>query len=137
VKNLCIAVKEQGGKVIFLRKLVPGGASRSYGIEVAKLAGLPPEVVARARELLQNLESGELDDAGRPRVAVRQTGRKGASAGQLGLFVAEPAPALQASSPSLTPAQQKALDTLKAVTIDRMTPLDALNLLARLQRELE
>jgi DNA mismatch repair protein MutS len=137
VKNLCIAVKEQGGKVIFLRKLVPGGASRSYGIEVAKLAGLPPEVVARARELLQNLESGELDDAGRPRVAVRQPARRGASAGQLGLFVAEPAPALQPSSAALSPAQQKVLDTLKAVTIDRMTPLDALNLLARLQRELE
>jgi DNA mismatch repair protein MutS len=138
VKNLCIAVKEQGGKVIFLRKLVPGGASRSYGIEVAKLAGLPPEVVARARELLQNLESGELDDAGRPRVAVRQPVRKGASsAGQLGLFVAEPAPALQASAPAVPPSHQKVLETLKAVTVDRMTPLDALNLLARLQRELE
>ncbi|MBL0694392.1 DNA mismatch repair protein MutS [Comamonas sp. JC664] len=138
VKNLCIAVKEQNGKVIFLRKLVPGGASRSYGIEVAKLAGLPPEVVGRARELLQNLESGELDDAGRPRVAVRQPqgGRRAASAspGQLGLFGADPAPTAAAGP---TPAQQKALEGLKAATIDRMTPLDALNLLAKLQRELE
>jgi DNA mismatch repair protein MutS len=138
VKNLCIAVKEQGGKVIFLRKLVPGGASRSYGIEVAKLAGLPPEVVARARELLQNLESGELDDAGRPRVAVRQQSarRGGSTAGQLGLFVAEPAPTLQASPAVLPPAQQKVLEALKAASIDRMTPLDALNLLAKLQRDL-
>ncbi|MCE9670139.1 DNA mismatch repair protein MutS [Myxococcus stipitatus] len=133
VKNLCIAVKEQGGKVIFLRKLVPGGASRSYGIEVAKLAGLPPEVVGRARELLQNLESGELDDAGRPRVAVRQSTKRAVPAGQLGLF----APAPVAAAPAVPASHQKAVETLKALSVDRMTPLDALNLLARLQRELE
>jgi DNA mismatch repair protein MutS len=133
VKNLCIAVKEQGGKVIFLRKLIPGGASRSYGIEVAKLAGLPTEVVGRARELLQNLESGELDDAGRPRVAVRQNPKKAAvAAGQLGLFGEPVAPA-----PALPASHQKALEVLKSAAINNLTPLDALNLLAKLQRELE
>ncbi|GMU05752.1 DNA mismatch repair protein MutS [Corallococcus caeni] len=136
VKNLCIAVKEQGGKVIFLRKLVPGGASRSYGIEVAKLAGLPPEVVSRARELLQNLESGELDDAGRPRVAVRSTKRAAvANAGQLGLFGAAPPPAAVAAPP-VPPAHAEVLELLRTASIDRMTPLDALNLLAKLKQEL-
>jgi DNA mismatch repair protein MutS len=134
VKNLCIAVKEQGGKVIFLRKLIPGGASRSYGIEVAKLAGLPPEVVSRARELLQNLESGELDDAGRPRVAVRSTKRAApVNAGQLGLFGGAPvAPA----APPVPPAHAEVLESLRAASIDRMTPLDALNLLAKLKQTL-
>ncbi|MBJ6762225.1 DNA mismatch repair protein MutS [Myxococcaceae bacterium JPH2] len=140
VKNLCVAVKEQGGKVIFLRKLIAGGASRSYGIEVAKLAGLPPEVVTRARELLQNLESGELDEAGRPRVAVRQPPARraapaaGVSTGQLGLFGAEPAP--MAAAPAPNPLHQKVVEALQAAAIERMTPLDALNLLAKLQRDL-
>ncbi|RYZ17317.1 MAG: DNA mismatch repair protein MutS, partial [Myxococcaceae bacterium] len=133
VKNLCVAVKEQGGRVIFLRKLIPGGASRSYGIEVAKLAGLPPEVVSRARELLQNLESGELDDAGRPRVAVRSTAKRApVNAGQLGLFGG----AAPVAVPPVPPAQSEVLEALRAASVDRMTPLEALNLLAKLQREL-
>ncbi|HSP79686.1 MAG TPA: DNA mismatch repair protein MutS [Myxococcaceae bacterium] len=129
VRNMCIAVKEQGGKVLFLRKLVPGGANRSYGIEVAKLAGLPPEVVTRARDILQNLESGELDDGGRPRLA-RRGARNTASPAQLGFFVAEPGPKLE-------PSHQKVLDELREVSVDEMTPLEALNLLARLRRELK
>ena len=68
VRNLTVAVREVGDQVVFLRKLVAGGASRSYGIEVAKLAGLPAEVLARAREILRNLESLEVDEA-RPRRA--------------------------------------------------------------------
>ncbi|MBF5040931.1 DNA mismatch repair protein MutS [Aggregicoccus sp. 17bor-14] len=127
VKNLCVAVKEQGGKVLFLRKLVPGGANRSYGIEVARLAGLPPEVVGRARDILQNLESGELDEAGHPRLTRRT--RPAAPTAQLGLFVAE-------APPALSPAAQRALEALKSVAVDQTTPLEALNLLARLQKEL-
>jgi DNA mismatch repair protein MutS len=136
VKNLCIAVKEHAGKVIFLRKLVPGGANRSYGIEVARLAGLPQEVVARARELLQNLESGELDETGHPRVARKGGAAPKTSPGQLGLFyVAEPTPPPQPAA--LPPAQQKVLETLRAVSVNDMTPLEALNLLARLQKDLK
>ncbi|XXF81595.1 DNA mismatch repair protein MutS [Myxococcaceae bacterium GXIMD 01537] len=134
VKNLCIAVKEHNGKVLFLRKLVPGGANRSYGIEVAKLAGLPQEVVARARELLQNLESGELDEAGHARVA-RKGGasRAAVNQAQLGLFqAAAPAP-----QPALPAAHQKALEMLRAVSVNDVTPLEALNLLAKLQKELK
>jgi len=136
VKNLCIAVKEHNGKVLFLRKLVPGGANRSYGIEVARLAGLPLEVVARARELLQNLEAGELDDAGRPRVARKGGAAAKSSAGQLGLFyVGEPPPVAQQAS--VPPAQQKVLEALRGASLNDMTPLEALNLLAKLQKEMK
>jgi DNA mismatch repair protein MutS len=134
VKNLCIAVKEHGGKVLFLRKLVPGGANRSYGIEVARLAGLPQEVVGRARDILQNLESGELDEAGRPRVAVRRGSRT--AAGQLGLFGAEAAAAPQVA-PVVPPAHLKVLEALRTTSLDTTTPLEALNLLAQLQKELK
>ena len=61
-----MGVREVGGRVVFLRTLVEGGSSRSYGIEVARLAGLPAPVVRRAREVLGNLEAGELDAAGTP-----------------------------------------------------------------------
>jgi DNA mismatch repair protein MutS len=134
VKNLCVAVKEHGGKVLFLRKLVPGGANRSYGIEVARLAGLPQEVVGRARDILQNLESGELDEAGRPRVAVRRGART--AAGQLGLFGAEAAAAPQAA-PAVPSAHVKVVEALRNLALDTTTPLEALNLLAQLQKELK
>ncbi len=126
VKNCSVAVKEHQGRVVFLRKLVPGGASRSYGIEVARLAGLPPEVVARAREILANLESGELDDLGRPTLTHRS---KGAMAGQLALFASEPLPASSV-------AERKVLDELAGLSIDATTPLEALNALARWKNEL-
>ncbi len=70
VANFNVAVKEWGGEVIFLRRLVEGGASRSYGIQVARLAGLPDRALARAREVLGNLEAGELDETGTPRLAL-------------------------------------------------------------------
>jgi DNA mismatch repair protein MutS len=69
VKNYQLAVSERGGEIVFLRKVVPGSASKSYGIEVARLAGLPMTVVERAREILSNLEQNELDPAGRPKFA--------------------------------------------------------------------
>src|SRR5208337_4610294 len=62
VKNLTVAVREWGGEVAFLRRVIEGAASRSYGIEVARLAGLPDAVIRRAREILGNLEQGELDE---------------------------------------------------------------------------
>ncbi|MFZ5467869.1 MAG: DNA mismatch repair protein MutS [Myxococcota bacterium] len=126
VKNCSIAVKEHQGKVVFLRKLVPGGASRSYGIEVAKLAGLPPEVVGRAKEILLNLESTELDEIGRPRLTQRQR----RSTDQLGLFVSEPVPTLATS-------QQAVLEELLALPLEATTPLEALNALYRWKKALE
>ncbi len=69
IKNFNIAVREWNDKIVFLRKLVPGGTSRSYGIQVAQIAGIPKDVVTRAMEILSNLEGTDTDEAGRPRLA--------------------------------------------------------------------
>ncbi len=138
VKNCSIAVREQQGKVIFLRKLVPGAASRSYGIEVAKLAGLPPEVLARARELLKNLEAGEFDESGRPRLAKRATGGEKEKApvaaavddSQLGLFGAP-----RKAAPSS--AQQQVLAALESFSVDTSSPLEALTAINEWKRRLK
>jgi DNA mismatch repair protein MutS len=124
VRNLTVAVREVGEQVVFLRKLVAGGASRSYGIEVAKLAGLPGEVLGRAREILRNLESLEVDERGHAALA-RGTGRAGAGPAQLGLFAAPPDPGLEAIR-----------DELSAIDVDHLRPIDALQLLARWQDKL-
>jgi DNA mismatch repair protein MutS len=67
VKNYCMAIKEVGGEIVFLRKVTPGTADKSYGVEVARLAGLPREVVRRAKEILERLEKKEIDLTGRSR----------------------------------------------------------------------
>ncbi len=87
VRNYSIAVKEWGERVIFLRKIVEGGTNRSYGIQVAKLAGVPDEVVLRAREILENLERGELDEVGMPRIARGEASGKSRGQEQLNLFM--------------------------------------------------
>ncbi len=69
VRNFNIAVREWGEKIIFLRKIMEGGTNRSYGIQVARIAGVPAEVIARAKEILRNLEKGELDEVGMPKIA--------------------------------------------------------------------
>ena len=69
VKNFNVQIKEWNDEIIFLRKIVPGGADKSYGIHVARLAGLPNKVLNRAREVLFNLEKGELDEVGIPKIA--------------------------------------------------------------------
>ena len=126
VRNLTVAVREIGEQVVFLRKLVPGGASRSYGIEVAKLAGLPAEVLSRAREILKNLESLEVDEGGHAALA-RRAGRRqhAAPAAQLGLFAAP-------ADPKLDVIRRE----LEALDVDGMRPLDALNLLAAWKRRI-
>ncbi len=75
VRNFNIAVRESKDDIVFLRKIIPGGASRSYGIQVARLAGIPDSVIVRAREILSNLEKEEIDPAGRPRIS-KQKGKK-------------------------------------------------------------
>jgi len=125
VRNLTVAVREVGDRVVFLRKLVAGGASRSYGIEVAKLAGLPAEVLARAREILRNLESLEVDETGHATLARGSRRREPARASQLGLFAAP------------DPRLEKLRAELREVVPDRLTPLEALNLLAEMKRRLE
>jgi DNA mismatch repair protein MutS len=115
VKNLSMAVREWGSEVIFLRRVIEGAASRSYGIEVARLAGLPPTIVARARQILNNLEQGEFDETGMARLARSPGGQPGVA--QMSLFA---------------PLESRIVEELRALDVDRMTPLDALNTLATL-----
>ncbi len=137
VKNCSIAVRESDGRVIFLRKLVEGAASRSYGIEVARLAGLPPEVLARARELLANLEAGEFDEAGRPRLARRATAKEkepkalSTDPNQIGLFVAPK------GQPQAKPAAEGVLAAIEAFSVDTTTPLEALSAIAKWKQTLK
>jgi DNA mismatch repair protein MutS len=126
VKNATIAVTEQGGRVIFLRKLIPGGASRSYGIEVARLAGVPAEVIARAKEILANLEKNELDPQGRAVFA--RKGKGAAHPAQLGLFGGETPP---------DPKASEILDALRRLEPERLSPLEALTLLFDWKKRLD
>ncbi len=86
VKNFNIAVKEWKGRIIFLRKLVPGGTNRSYGIQVARIAGLPEEVIKRAMEILKNLEGDDVDGTGRPRISRSVQKGNAKESAQLSLF---------------------------------------------------
>ena len=109
--NFSVAVREVGDDIVFLRRLVPGGADRSYGVEVARLAGLPESVVARAREILRELEPAAAPPPPQPRHEPEL---------QLGLF-----------GPPVHPAVEK----LRGVDVNRLTPLQALNLLAELSEK--
>ena len=86
VKNFSVLVKEKGNAITFLRKIVPGAADKSYGIQVARLAGLPDEVIDRANDILSNLEEGEFGDTGQPKIAKKRPHRLKANISQLDLF---------------------------------------------------
>jgi DNA mismatch repair protein MutS len=86
VKNYNVLVREDNDRVVFLRKIVAGAADKSYGIQVARLAGLPAEVVERAREILLNLEEGEFAEAGQPKIAVHRQRKSRENSSQLDLF---------------------------------------------------
>ena len=120
VTNFHVVVREWKDDIVFLRKVVPGRSDRSYGIQVARLAGLPPAVVSRAREILNGLERDELSRGGRPSLSGSGEARQ-----QLGLF--------QAPSPGDDPLYVK----LRAIDVNNLTPLQALTLLAELKREAE
>ncbi|WP_437746616.1 DNA mismatch repair protein MutS [Sorangium sp. So ce1504] len=122
IANYSVAAREHGDDVIFLHKLEAGPASRSYGVAVARLAGVPEGVLARARAILATLESGAALPGGK-HASLR--GRTRGGAAQLDLF----APA-QAAVP---PEQSAVIETLRAVDVDRLAPLDALRLVAKLK----
>ncbi|MBI5810406.1 MAG: DNA mismatch repair protein MutS [Deltaproteobacteria bacterium] len=124
VKNYNMAVKEWGEKIIFLRKVVAGGSSRSYGIQVARLAGLPLEVIERAGEILKNLEGGELDPAGMPRIAAN---RKSMGKAQMSLLGAV------CEGPQNDPVRTE----LNRLDINGMTPLGALTALNKIKGMLD
>ena len=94
VKNFNVQVKEWNDEIIFLRKITPGGADKSYGIQVARLAGLPEKVLHRAHEVLFNLEKSEFDDVGAPKIA-RSEEKKAPQAEQIGLFLETAHPAIK------------------------------------------
>jgi len=85
VRNYTVQVREHGDGIVFLRRIAPGTADKSYGIHVARLAGMPGEVIERAKEILANLEEGELE-AGLPKLARTARKRNGDHPGQLTLF---------------------------------------------------
>jgi DNA mismatch repair protein MutS len=118
ISNHHVAVREWNGQVIFLRRLVSGATSNSYGIEVARLAGLPGHVIERAREVLANLEEGEYDDAGKPRIATTHQGAEAPLDSQWSLFARR--------EESFVERKLRELD------VNGITPIEALNLLHEL-----
>jgi len=118
VKNFNVAVAEEGGRVVFLRKIVPGGADRSYGIHVAQLAGLPRSVIRRAEEVLEGLENDTGKKAGPPSGRGRQT-QKSPPPAQIPLFGAKP----------------PVIEELETMDIDSLTPLEAITKLYELKKK--
>jgi DNA mismatch repair protein MutS len=119
VKNVHVAVQEAGSEIIFLRRVEPGSANKSYGIEVARLAGLPSAVISRAREILRRHEQCEEK------------------------LSHELSPGAGSDSATVTPQQtaftaidESVLEALRRAEIDSLTPLEAMNLLAALQKQL-
>jgi len=139
IVNANVSVKEHKGAIIFLRKLVEGGADHSYGIQVAALAGLPAPVLHRAREILQSLETQELS-VDKARSSKPQTGAipPSTTIAQMALFgVNEGASGQFGLSSSVTPAEEALLDKMKALEMERLSPIDAFQLLLELKQSLE
>jgi DNA mismatch repair protein MutS len=122
-KNFNVAVKEWNDQIIFLRKMVPGSTSRSYGIQVARIAGIPQDVIERAKEILNNLEGSEVDETGRPPLAysVKDSDQKDDGL-QLNLFGAQ---------------DQRLRRWIMDMDISSMSPLEALIELDKMRRYLE
>ena len=120
VVNQHVAARDYRDEIVFLHKIVPGRSDRSYGIQVARLAGIPPSVVARAAEILKSLEQDELQRGGRPSLS----GAPSSAQQQLALFNPVDAP-------------HPVVDRLKAIDPNALTPLEALNLLAELKKEVD
>jgi len=121
VKNFHVAVKEWNDRVIFLRKLVEGATSRSYGIQVARLAGLPETVIDRAKEVLVNLEQGEFTDGGLPKLAQSRKKKVTWDSRQMGLFQKLPDPIRE---------------MLRNLDPNSLTPLEALTILSEMKSRL-
>jgi DNA mismatch repair protein MutS len=117
VKNYNVAVKEWGDHIVFLRKIVPGGCDHSYGIQVARLAGLPMEIIARAKEILRNLESNELTPNEVPKLAVSSDMQ--ASFSQMDMFREE---------------EYRLREAIQALDLNLLTPIEALQKLDELKK---
>ncbi len=129
VNNYCIAVKEKGDDIVFLRKIVKGGADKSYGIQVAKLAGVPDSVIARAKELVEQLSDADITEAiqemtgGMAKKKSRPVHYDPVDLEQMSLFD--------------TVQDDDILKELKEIDVSNLTPVDALNTIYRLQNKLK
>ena len=130
VNNYCIAVKEKGDDIVFLRKIVKGGADRSYGIQVAKLEGVPDMVIDRAKEIAEQLSDNDItekvqsiavDNKGNERKKQKQV-LDDIAMGQMSLFD--------------TVKDEDIINELKEIDISNLTPMEAMNTLYRLQNKL-
>ncbi len=119
VKNLHVSAREWKDDIVFLRKVLEGGSDRSYGIQVAKLAGLPSGLIERAKQILLHLEKTEFDLEGRPRIATQQTAEH--SARQMSLFAG---------------VEDRIVSEIERLDTNELTPLDALKILVELQERL-
>lgn len=129
VKNFCIAVKEQGDDIIFLRKIIRGGADKSYGIQVARLAGLPNEILSRAHEIVDILTDNDINNKIRETAGIIASGSKATGRkkndyeGQMNLFD--------------VPDYSDVIAKIRDMDIQSLTPLEALNRLNLLQDEIK
>lgn len=119
VRNYNVSVKEWGDEIIFLRKIEKGPADKSYGIQVARLAGIPPSIITRAKEVLANLENQELNEAGKPRFAEKKA-KKGVD--QLDLF---------------SSVNDSVITMLRNLEISRVTPEEALAKLIEIRKKID
>ena len=129
VNNYCIAVKEQGDDIVFLRKIIKGGADKSYGIQVAKLAGVPDTVIERAKEIVVQLIDADISKSAREIAAQgihsrkKQTKPDELEMSQMSLFD--------------TVRDEDIANEIKELDLGNMTPIDALNILFKLQNKLK
>ena len=128
VNNYCIAVKERGDDIVFLRKIVKGGADKSYGIQVAKLAGVPDSVIDRAKELVEELVDADITERVRDLAAVPKTKKKAVHYDEVDL---------EQMSLFDTVKDDDILQELKDIDVGNLTPIDALNTIYRLQNKLK
>ncbi len=136
IKNFNVQVKEHDGKVIFLRKMVRGGADHSYGIQVANMAGLPQVVINRAKEILANLESHTLDVSHEGNGTIKQTASKKEAARKAVQQIEsqERLPQMTLFDTHIDPNVETVLNKLEACDPERMTPIEALLLISELKR---
>ena len=129
VNNYCIAVKEKGDDIVFLRKIVKGGADKSYGIQVAKLAGVPDMVIDRAKEIVEQLSDNDITEKVQSiEVNVKSEKRKPVKYDEVDL---------EQISLFDTVKDEDIIQELQDIDVSNLTPVDALNTLYRLQNKLK
>ncbi len=131
VNNYCIAVKEQGDDIVFLRKIVKGGADRSYGIQVAKLAGVPESIINRAKEISEELCANDITEVAKNLIVKTGSGKSRAKKKQPRLDEVD----LEQISLFDTVKDTDIIEELRNLDVDAMTPRDAMGKLYELQNK--